>query len=209
VQNAAGYQMTAEQLITALGKRGIEISRKTLFTYRAADPGKAPAEFDAVGDWARFILERQIYEPGRTQAPEKREAKERRAMSRNGSEPSADDQNGEHAEFSAGEERKQRILRLRLSNEMRRSKLEVLRQNTVAVSECVEALEGIKRRVSGELLRLPETLSHQLAHREPRHVQELLTAALRSALDRLARPEAYFKSETEHGANGVGPVSGG
>jgi hypothetical protein len=85
----------------------------------------------------------------------------------------------------------------------------MLRKNTVAVSECVEALEGIKRRVSGELLRLPETLSHQLANREPRHVQELLTAALRSALDRLSRPEAYFKPETEHGANGVGAVSGG
>jgi hypothetical protein len=76
--------MTATQLITALGSRGIEISRKTLFTYRKSDPRKAPAEFDAVDDWARFILERQIYEPGRTQAPEKREAKERRAMNRNG-----------------------------------------------------------------------------------------------------------------------------
>jgi hypothetical protein len=76
--------MTAAELIIVLGSRGIEISRKTLFTYRAADPGKAPAKFDAVDDWARFILERQVYETGRTQSPEKREAKERKAMSWNG-----------------------------------------------------------------------------------------------------------------------------
>jgi flagellar biosynthesis/type III secretory pathway protein FliH len=195
VQNAAGYQMTAEQLITALGKRGIEISRKTLFTYRAADPGKAPAGFDAVDDWARFIRERQVYEPGRTQSTEKREAKERKAMNRNGRQRGRRNlANGDSdaEKFSLGAERKERILRLRLSNEMRRSKLEVLTRNTVTMAECEAALEGIKRRVSGELLRLPETLSHQLANREPRHVQELLTAALRSALDRLAGPETYL-----------------
>jgi hypothetical protein len=36
-----------------------------------------------------------------------------------------------------------------------------------------------------------------------------LDAALRSALDRLSRPEDYFKPETEHGANALGAVSGG
>ncbi len=182
VQNAAGYQMTAEQLITALGKRGIEISRKTLFTYRAADPGKAPAEFDAVGDWARFILERQIYEPGRTQAPEKREAKERRAMSRNGSEPSADDQNGE---YSAGAERKERILRLRLGNQVRRTSLERLRRNTVTTAECEATMDRIRAVVSVELLKLPASLCHELAGRDPQHIQQLLNTALRSSLERL------------------------
>jgi flagellar biosynthesis/type III secretory pathway protein FliH len=91
-------------------------------------------------------------------------------------------------------EGKERILRLRLSNETRRSKLEVLRKNTVAVSKCVEALEGIKRRVSGDLLKLSASLCHELAHREPRHVQEVLDAALRSALGRLNRPENYLYS---------------
>jgi hypothetical protein len=182
--------------IAALSER-LGIPTRTLYRYRRDFPDQVPKNFE-LESWREFIGRNRNYSAERT-----------RPRDRNGSEPSAENQNGEHAEFSAGEERKQRILRLRLSNEMRRSKLEVLRQNTVTVGECVEALEGIKRRVSGELLRLPETLSHQLAHREPRHVQELLTAALRSALDRLARPEAYFKSETEHGANGVGPVSGG
>ena len=187
--------MTATQLISALADRGIEVSRRSLFTYQKIDPGEAPAGFDAVDDWARFIRERQVYEPGRTQSTEKREAKERRPMSRNGRQQARRNLgNGDSdaEKYSLSAERKERILRLRLSNEMRRSKLEVLRQNTVAVSECVEALEGIKRRVSGELLRLPETLSHQLAHREPRHVQELLTAALRSSLERLNRTENYL-----------------
>jgi flagellar biosynthesis/type III secretory pathway protein FliH len=203
--------MTAEQLISALRKRGVEISRRSLFAYQKVDPREAP-EFDAVDDWARFIRERQVYEAGRTQSTEKREAKERREMSRNGRQQAKRNlANGDSdaEKFSLGAERKERILRLRLSNQVRRSKLEVLSRNTVTMAECEQALEGIKRRVSGELLRLPETLSHQLAHREPRHVQELLTAALRSALDRLSRPEDYFKPETEHGANGLGAVSGG
>jgi phage terminase Nu1 subunit (DNA packaging protein) len=207
VERQPGYSpflMTATELISQLGKRGVEISRKTLFTYRAADPGEAPAGFNDVSAWESFIRERQVYEPGRTQSTEKRrEAKERRPMSRNGRQQARRNLgNGDSdaEKYSLSAERKERILRLRLSNEMRRSKLEVLRQNTVAVSECVEALEGIKRRVSGELLRLPETLSHQLAHREPRHIQQLLDGALHSALERLSRPEDYFKSEPEHGA---------
>jgi hypothetical protein len=173
------------------------IPPRTLYRYRRDFPDQVPKNLN-LESWIEFIGAIKNYSAERT-----------RPLDRNGSESSAEDQNGEHAEFSAGEERKQRILRLRLSNEMRRSKLEVLRKNTVAVSECVEALEGIKRRVSGELLRLPETLSHQLAHREPRHIQQLLDGALHSALERLSRPEDYFKSETEHGANGFGAVSGG
>ena len=206
VQNAAGYQMTAEQLITALGKRGIEISRKTLFTYRAADPGKAPAEFDAVGDWARFILERQIYEPGRTQAPEKREAKERRAMSRNGSEPSADDQNGE---YSAGAERKERILRLRLGNQMRRTSLHLLSESVITVGECDAIMNHIRAAVSGEILKLPGSLAESLAGKDPAFIQLFLERAIHKSLEALSRPEIYFKTETEHGANGLGAVSGG
>ena len=186
--------MTAEQLITALRKRGVEISRRTLFAYRKADPREAPAGFNDVSAWESFIRERQVYEPGRTQSTEKREAKERRAMSRNGRQSAKrklGNGDSDAEKFSLGAERKEGILRLQLSNQMRRSKLEVLSRNTVTMAECEQALEGIKRRVTGELLRLPETLSHQLAHREPRHVQEVLEVALRSSLERLSRPENY------------------
>jgi hypothetical protein len=112
---------------------------------RRDHPEEVPKNFE-LESWREFIGKVRNYSAERTR-PKDRNG--------NGFEPSAEDQNGEHAEFSAVEERKQRILRLRLSNEMRRSKLEVLRQNTVADSECEEALEGIKRRVSGELLKLP------------------------------------------------------
>jgi len=187
--------MTAEQLITALGKRGIEISRRSLFNYRRSDPREVP-DFGAVDDWVAFILKRQVYGPGRTQSPEQREAKERKAMNRNGRQQGRRNlANGDSdaEKFSLGAERKERILRLRLSNEMRRSKFEVLRQNTVTVSECVEALQRIKSVVGTDLLRLPASLSHELAYREPRHVREMLNVALRSALDRLARPETYLR----------------
>src|SRR5258708_15534189 len=157
--------MTAAELIIVLGNLGIEISRRTLFTYQKSDPREAPAGFNDVSAWESFIRERQVYEPGRTQSTEKREAKERKPT-RNGRRQANGDSDAE--KYSLGAERKERILRLQLSNEMRRSKLEVLRKNTVAVSECVEALEGIKRRVSGDLLKLPARLCRELAHREPR-----------------------------------------
>jgi hypothetical protein len=203
--------MTAAELISQLEKLGIEISRKTLFTYRATDPGEAPAGFNDVSAWESFIRERQVYEPGRTQSPEQREAKERRAMSRNGRQQAKRNlANGDSdaEKFSLGAERKERILRLQLSNQMRRSKLEVLRKNTVAVAECVEALEGIKRRVSDELLKLPASLCHELAGKDPAFIQTFLERAIQKSLEAFSRPEIYFKTETEHGANGVGAVSG-
>jgi hypothetical protein len=73
----------------------------------------------------------------------------------------------------------------------------------------VETLERIKAAFSNELLRLPAGLCHELAGRNPQHIQEVLAAALRSSLERLNRTEIYFKTETEHGANRVGAVSGG
>jgi len=45
----------------ALRKRGIEVSRRSLFSYRKSDPRATPTGFDAVDDWARFILERQVF----------------------------------------------------------------------------------------------------------------------------------------------------
>jgi hypothetical protein len=51
-------------------------------------------------------------------------------------------------------------------------------------------------------------LCHDLAVKDPQYIQQVLGAALRSALERLNRPEIYFKTETEHGANRVEAVSG-
>src|SRR5438270_211036 len=89
---------------------------------------------------------------------------------------------------------RQRILRLRLGNQARRTSLEVLRQNTVTVGECEEAMNRIRAVASAELLRLPGSLCHDMAGKDPQHTQQLLDGALRSALERLNRPENYFCS---------------
>jgi hypothetical protein len=75
---------------------------------------------------------------------------------------------------------------------MRRSKLEQLRRSTITIAECNETLERIKSVVGTDLLRLPGSLCHDLAGRDPQHIQQLLDAALRSSLERLNRPENYL-----------------
>jgi hypothetical protein len=184
--------MTAEQLITELGKRGVEVSRRSLFDYQKIDPGEAPKGFNDVNAWAAFILKHQVYEAGRTQSPEQREAKERAASDRNGRESSTNNQNGEHAEFSAGEERKQRILRLRLINAAKRVALERLRESTVGMDECLQAMARIRSLVNGEILKLPASLCDQLTGRNPEQIQRVLDVALRGSLAKLSQAEAYL-----------------
>jgi hypothetical protein len=130
--------------------------------------------------WIEFVGKIKNYSPERT-----------RPRDRNGSESSAGDQN-EHAEFSALAERRERILKLRLANEVRRSSLEQLRRRTIAIAECVESMDRIKRVVSDDLLRLPASLCHDLANHEPRYIQQALDAAFRSSLERLNRLENYL-----------------
>ena len=113
-------------------------------------------------------------------------------MSRNGTESSAEDQNGERAEFSVVAERKERILRLRLSNEMRRTSLQQLCESTITIGECEASMERLRAVVGGDLLKLPVSLCHELAGRNPQHIQQLLSSALRSSLERLSRPENYL-----------------
>jgi hypothetical protein len=55
-------------------------------------------------------------------------------------------------------------------------------------------MERIKRVVSADLLRLPGSLCHDLANREPQYIQQVLDAAFRSASARLSRPENYLYS---------------
>jgi len=153
---------------------------RTLYRYRRDYPDLVPKNFE-LESWREFIGTVRNYSADRT-----------RPRDRNGTEFSAEDQNGEHAEFSAGEERKQRILRLRLGNQVRRSSLERLRESTVTVAECEAVMSRIRAAVSDEILKLPAGLSHELAGRNPPFIQQVLNTALRSALDRLARPESYL-----------------
>jgi len=117
-----------------------------------------------------------------------------RPRDRNGTEPVPSSAKNADSEYSTLAERKERILRLRLSNAMRRSSLEQLRQSTITIAECVETLDGIKKVVGAVLLRLPASLCHDLANREPQYIQQVLDAALRSTLERLNRLENYLCS---------------
>jgi len=121
-----------------------------------------------------------------------------------GTESSAEDQNGE---YSAAVERRERIIKLRLGNEARRTSLEVLRQNSITFAECVKTIDGIKRVVSADLLGFPVNLCHKLANCEAEHIQRVLDAALRSSLARLCRPENYLCSNPVTGHDSPWPVS--
>jgi hypothetical protein len=83
---------------------------------------------------------------------------------------------------------------VRLANEERRSSLEQLRRNTITIAECEESMDRMRAVVSSEILRLPANLSGDLANREPQHIQQVLDAALISALARLSRLENYLYS---------------
>jgi hypothetical protein len=119
--------------------------------------GEVPKNFE-LESWREFIGKIRNYSAERTR-PKDRNG--------NGTEPSAEDQNDEHAEFSAVAERKERILRLRLSNEMRRTSLQQLCESTITIAECVETMERIRAVVSGDLLVVPVNLCQILAHRDP------------------------------------------
>jgi len=173
----------ARTTIASLSER-LGIPTWTLYRYRRDFSDQVPKNFD-LESWIEFIGRNRNYSAERT-----------RPLDQNGPESSAENQNGERAEFSAGEERKQRILRLRLSNEMRRSKLERLSRNTVTMVECKAAMERIRAAVSGEVLKLPASLCDQLAGRNPQHIQEILNVALRSSLERLSLAKTYLFAQS-------------
>lgn len=54
-------------------------------------------------------------------------------------------------------------------------------------------MDRIRAVMSAELLRLPGSLCHDLANREPRYIQQVLDPAFRSSLERLSRPETYVR----------------
>jgi hypothetical protein len=71
------------------------------------------------------------------------------------------------------------------------SLVNVLREILTMV-ECMETMDRIKRVVGTDLIKLPGSLCHELAGRDPQHIQQLLDVALRSSLERLNRLESYL-----------------
>jgi hypothetical protein len=155
---------------------------RTLYGYRRSFPNQVPKNFE-LESWREFIGKIRNYCAERTR-PKDRNG--------NGTEPSAEDQNGEHAEFSAVAERKERILRLRLGNQVRRSKLQLLCASVITLSECELILDHIRKVAAADLLGAPANMCHKLANRDPEYIRQTLDEVLRESLDRLSRPESYL-----------------
>jgi hypothetical protein len=186
--------MTASEL-----SRRIGVPRRTLFRYRKDHPEKAPRSFDEIDAWLEFVLAIKNYPSDRTTPSDQKEA--------DPAVPSSA-KNGD-TEFTALEERKQRIIRLRLGNDCRRAELAVLRRESIPITECLESFAAVAARVRAELLELPGAFAESLSGKDAVYIQLILEKAISKSLEALSRPEDYFKSETEHGANGLGAVSGG
>jgi hypothetical protein len=60
-------------------------------------------------------------------------------------------------------------------------------------------MERIRAVVSADLLKLPASLCHELANREPQYIQQVLDAAFRSTLERVSQPETYLDSKSTIG----------
>ena len=158
------------------------VPARTLYRWRRSFPNQVPKNFD-LESWREFIGKVRNYSADRTRTKDR---------NGNGTEASAEDKNGEHAEFSALAERRERILKLRLINAARRAVLERRIRSTVTLDECTQAMERIRAAFGNELLKLPASVSHELAGRNPEFIQQTLDAVLRLALDRLAGPETYL-----------------
>jgi hypothetical protein len=185
--------MTASEL-----SRRIGVPRRTLFRYRKDHAERAPRSFDDIEGWLEFVLAIKNYPSDRTTPSDQKEADPVPSSAKNGD-----------TEFSAPAERKERIIRLRLGNDCRRAELAVLRRESIPVTECLESFAVVAARVRAELLELPGAFAERLSGKDAVFIQLLLEKAIAKSLEALSRPEDYFKPETEHGANGLGAVSGG
>jgi hypothetical protein len=180
--------MTATEL-----SRRIGIPRRTLFRYRKDHAELAPRSFDDVAAWLEFVLAVKNYDSDRTTPRDQ-----------NGTEPvvpsSANGAKNDDTEFTALEERKQRILRLQLGNDYRRAELARLRRESIPVAECLENFAAVAARTRAELLELPGALAEPLSGKDAAYIQVALEKSIHKSLEALSRPEIYFKTENEHGA---------
>jgi hypothetical protein len=185
--------MTASEL-----SRRIGVPRRTIYRYKKDNPERVPRSFDDVAGWLEFVLEIRNYQPDRTTPTDQKEAEPVVPSSANGA-----------TEFSALQERKQRIIRLRLANDRQRAELAVLRRESIPVTECLESFAVVAARTRAELLEISGSMAETLAGKDPVYIQVALERAIQKSLEALSQPEIYFKTETEYGANGLGVVSGG
>jgi hypothetical protein len=181
--------MTASEL-----SRRIGVPRRTLFRYRKHHAELAPRSFDDIEGWLEFVLTVKNYDSDRTTPRDQ-----------NGTEPvvpsSANSAKNGDGEYTALEERKQRIIRLRLGNDCRRAELAVLRRESIPISECLESFAVVAAMTRAELLEIPGAMAETLSGKDAVFIQLALEKSIAKSLEALSRPENYFKPE--HGAPSV------
>jgi len=176
VDSEVKVAMTASEL-----SRRIGVPRRTIYRYKKDNPAKAPRSFDDIEGWLEFVLAIKNYPSDRTTPSDQKEA-----------EPvvPSSAKNGD-GEYTALEERKQRIIRLRLGNDCRRAELAVLRRESIPVSECLESFVAIAARTRAELLEIPGSMAETLAGKDAAFIQVTLERSLHRILEALSRPEIY------------------
>ena len=168
--------MTASEL-----SRRIGVPRRTLFRYRKDHGERAPRSFDDIAGWLEFVLAIKSYPSDRTTPSDQKEAEQVVPSSA---------KNGD-GEYTALEERKQRIIRLRLGNDCRRAELAVLRRESIPVTECLESFAVVAARVRAELLEIPGAMAESLAGKDAAFIQVVLERAIQKSLEALSRREIY------------------
>jgi hypothetical protein len=165
--------MTSGDLSKRLG-----ISRRSLFLYRKDYRDRAPKDFNNLKEWQVFVASvrtRPSYLP--------------KLMSRRL-------RSGEDWEYNAQAERKERVIKLQLTNAIREQEWKNLRCRTVRIAELVETMDIIAATVQAELLEVPGKVAEALAGRGAAEIQIYLETVIRDALERLACPDLYLRVST-------------
>jgi hypothetical protein len=94
--------------------------------------------------------------------------------------------------YSSAAERKERIIRLRLSNDCKRAELAVLRGESIPVSECLESFAVVAARTRAELLEIPGSMAEALSGKDAAFIEVAFEKSIHKSLEALSRPEIYF-----------------
>jgi hypothetical protein len=176
--------MTAVELCKRLG-----VARRTLFRYRQEYADRAPKNFDNLDEWTAFVAGIKVYDSERTRSKLLQPVD----SNSNGKAPApaAD----EDPEYTAQAERKQRIIKLKLANEIKQEELKILRRDTYPRKEVLDTIAVMSTTIRAELLELPGEVAEVLLGMQAADIQCHLEEAVRKVLENLSRPELFLKPE--------------
>jgi transcriptional regulator with XRE-family HTH domain len=163
--------MTQAELAAAL-----KINRTTLWKLRRDYPGE-PSKDASLEEWQAWVGRHLTYDL------------ERRRKSNPLATNQEDTENADS--FTSAELRRQKVIKLRLANEVAREELRLIRRETLSRRDCEATIERIRAVTAKALSEMSAAVSIQLAGKTATEVQAGLDSAVRKALDKLAQPETY------------------